>query len=69
MPTRRHRNRQRRGARVSTLNEYEIKVTYTAFIGVEAYSKELAIEEAKNIVAHQYNGQMSEDSDYKIISE
>ena len=54
---------------MSTLNEYEIKVTYTAFIGVEAYSKELAIEEAKNIVAHQYNGQMSEDSDYQIISE
>ncbi len=55
---------------MSTLREYEIKVTYTAFIGVEAYSRELAIEEARSIVAHQGNsGQMSQDSDYEIISE
>lgn len=48
-------------------NEYEIKVTYTAYIGVEAYSKELAIEEAKNIVAHEYNGTMSDEAEYEVI--
>lgn len=54
---------------MSTLKEYEIKVTYTAYIGVETYSKELAIEEARNIVAQQYNGNMSDDSEYEIVSE
>lgn len=47
--------------------EYEVKVTYTAYIGVDAYSKELAIEEAKNIVAHHYNGTMSDESEYEVI--
>jgi hypothetical protein len=52
---------------MSTLKEYEIKVTYTKYIGVETYSKELAIEEAKNIVAYEHNGKMSDDSEYEVI--
>lgn len=47
--------------------EYEVKVTYTAYIGVDAYSKELAIEEAKNIVAHIYTKDMSDESEYEVI--
>lgn len=46
--------------------EYEVKVTYTAFINVDAYSKELAIEEAKNIVAFNYNGTMSDEAEYEV---
>ena len=46
--------------------EYEVKVTYTAFINVDAYSKELAIEEAKNIVAFNYSGTMSDEAEYEV---
>jgi NCAIR mutase (PurE)-related protein len=48
------------------MNEYEVKVTYTTYVGVEAYNKEQAIEQAKEIVAHNYNTLMSHDSDYEI---
>jgi hypothetical protein len=49
------------------MNEYEVKVTYTVYVGVEAYSKEQAIEQAKEIVAHNYNGTMSDDAEYEVI--
>jgi len=48
------------------VKEYEVKVTYTAYLGVEAYNKEQAIEQAKEIVARNYNGTMSDDADYEI---
>lgn len=48
------------------MNEYEVKVTYTAYVGVEGYTKEQAIEQARNIVAETYNGTMSDEATYEI---
>lgn len=48
------------------MREYEIQVSYTVHVGVEAYNKEQAIEQAKEIVAHTYNGAMSDDAIYEI---
>ena len=49
------------------MNEYEIKVTYTSYVGVEAYNKEQAIEYAKQFIADNYNGAMSDDAEYEVI--
>jgi len=55
---------RREGLRI--VNEYEVKVTYTAYVGVEGYTKEQAIEQARNIVAETYNGTMSDEATYEI---
>jgi hypothetical protein len=50
------------------MNEYEIKVTITSYVNVDAYNKEQAIEQAKQIVAETYNGTASDEATYEMTS-
>lgn len=47
--------------------EYEVKVSYTGYFVTEADSREEAIENAKQLVAEEFNGYMSDEAQYEIV--
>ena len=47
----------------------EIKVTITVYYQTDANSNEEAIEQAKNLVAEELNGKVSDWATYEVVEE
>jgi hypothetical protein len=49
------------------MKDYEIKMVYTMYIGLEAENEEAAIEQAKQTAEEQHGNRISEFANFEIV--
>jgi hypothetical protein len=49
------------------MKDYEIKMVYTMYVGLEAENEEAAIEQAKQTAEEQHGNRISEFANFEIV--